>query len=173
MTGKHALFLNQPVPFGTADNSPAIHCRGGGIDGLRRVPSGTADQKGSPWWIAAFWIATFHRISKKQGLLPSNQPFPGKHGLSRTKERRKGSENGGLDSVQYCRTVYFNQGGTCDNIRAQTHPLNNTKKRKWLFGERGGMPVPISTFFLKDLFDGIGNQYSVGPAFQVFFPGVF
>ena len=42
-----------------------------------------------------------------------------------------------------------------------------------MFGERGGMPVRISMLFLKDLFDGIGDQYSVGPAIQVFLAGVF
>ena len=42
---KHFLFLDKPVLLGTADNNPAIHCRGASADvpHVPQVPSGTAD----------------------------------------------------------------------------------------------------------------------------------
>ena len=50
--GEHPLFLNQPVPSGTTDNSPAIHCRGGNVK-APQVPLGTTEKKGVGWDVAA------------------------------------------------------------------------------------------------------------------------
>ncbi len=45
IAGEHPLFLDPTVPSGTADNSPAIYCRGCRV-GIRQVPLGTTEIKG-------------------------------------------------------------------------------------------------------------------------------
>ncbi len=48
--------------------------------------------------------------------------FPGCMGAIRSKKRRIGAENGGLDSLQDCRAIYLMRSWIGDNTRVSTHP---------------------------------------------------
>ncbi len=52
--------------------------------------------------------------------------FPSRLGVIRSKKRRIGAENGGLDSVQDWRAVLLKRSWIGDNIRESTHPRSRT-----------------------------------------------
>ena len=48
--------------------------------------------------------------------------FPSRRGAIRSKKRRIGAKNGGLDSAQDCRAILLKRSWIGDNIRSSTHP---------------------------------------------------